>query len=62
MDESQLKIQQDKVITILNDGLRWVVYRDEKSGHMVFGRFEELGMDEVEQALKILQTGKDTAL
>lgn len=54
--ENGLNIKLDTVITVSNGGMRWVVYRDEKSGHLVFGKFDELNMDEMHKALQIIQS------
>lgn len=57
-----LKIKIDKVITIANGEMRWMAYRDEATGHMVFVKCEELNMDELHKALEVIQGAKDVGL
>lgn len=62
MKPDKLNIRIDKVITISNGDMKWMAYRDETSGHMVFVRCEELNMEELHRALEIIQGAKDTGI
>jgi hypothetical protein len=62
MNNKNLVIKIDKVITIANGDMRWIAYRDEGSGHMVFVKCEELNMDELHRALEIIQGAPDTGI
>ena len=54
-DNKNLIVKLDTVITVGNGTMQYISYRDEKTGHIVTGRFEELNMEETVQAFEAIQ-------